>query len=651
MPTLISSGPRVFPRIKFIWGSANVIDARWRIGLFGFYSHAPGFPNSGLAISVRGLLIAMLIIGVAGYVGTAAAVSRWLARNPHNRIGFTDVLTWPVRRERVAELRGRAWLAQGKEALKAKRWAEGFFLLRKGIEICPDDYEARFALVEFHLATGQRRRAMELLVEAPRHGLPPTSWRERVLAITAAGEDWQTTLLFCTRCLTQLRDAPQLAERQTLLGAQLRALTALDRAAEALAFAETEGETASGPVKMQRVNALRALGRAGEAAKFLARWQVLAAVDIVPTIVQLRAQALRENGQIEEMDAALAELRALHPARPEPLAIAIEQRARAGRGGTAALDDFLFRFSGSSGDLALAANLLAEIPDVALLQRVVVAAAERGYPSWLFRTRLAEALLRQGNWIGFAREVAGLEAQFARGDPGVRLWFEWMQSLSAALTSPVPGVQQRLVTLLQTRPVTLDVHRLTVTALHRAGRHETARDVLAVSRRLYAESPTLRRLQTEVDASLAAAAPTPKPTLPPAAAPAPANWQEFFHQLDEALAAQSWPEADRLIGSVRRARTPPEWFAAHEAELMLREIRSAQGRRDTPAFRLATRFYVNGTPRRSADVLTLARELHAAGAPDDAVLLVQAVLEKSPEHPMAKTLLAAWRPPAGKKAD
>ena len=81
------------------------------------------------------------------------------------------------------------------------------------------------------------------------------------------------------------------------------------------------------------------------------------------------------------------------------------------------------------------------------------------------------------------------------------------------------------------------------------------------------------------------------------------------------------------------------------------ELRSAQGRRDTPAFRLATRFYVNGTPRRSADVLTLARELHAAGAPDDAVLLVQAVLEKSPEHPMAKTLLAAWRPPAGKKAD
>ena len=69
-----------------------------------------------------------------------------------------------------------------------------------------------------------------------------------------------------------------------------------------------------------------------------------------------------------------------------------------------------------------------------------------------------------------------------------------------------------------------------------------------------------------------------------------------------------------------------------------------QGLRDTPAFRLTARFYLNGTLERAAEVVKFARELQAAGAHDDALLLVKAVLEKLPDHPMARSLLAELQP-------
>src|SRR5471030_1482568 len=103
MPTPLSSGPRVWPRIKFIWGASGVINARWRLGLCGFYDRSHGFPYSGLAISVRGLVGWALALSLAGGLTGAALLTRWFGRQPHNQIGFTDVLTWPVRRQHIAE--------------------------------------------------------------------------------------------------------------------------------------------------------------------------------------------------------------------------------------------------------------------------------------------------------------------------------------------------------------------------------------------------------------------------------------------------------------------------------------------------------------------------------------------------------------------
>jgi len=110
-PTPLPSGPRAYPRIKFVWGASKVIAAHWRLGLFGFYERIHGFPRSGLALSVRGLLSWAGVLAAAGYLAGAAAVTQWLQRDPYNRIGFADVVSWPWRREHVSRLRGEGLLA------------------------------------------------------------------------------------------------------------------------------------------------------------------------------------------------------------------------------------------------------------------------------------------------------------------------------------------------------------------------------------------------------------------------------------------------------------------------------------------------------------------------------------------------------------
>ncbi len=65
---------RPIPRIKFIWGAGRVIRGRWYLGLFGFYDRVEGEPDSGLAISLRGVLAWGAACGALAYVGAATAL-------------------------------------------------------------------------------------------------------------------------------------------------------------------------------------------------------------------------------------------------------------------------------------------------------------------------------------------------------------------------------------------------------------------------------------------------------------------------------------------------------------------------------------------------------------------------------------------------
>lgn len=647
MSTSQTPDPSRYPFIKVIWGSSEVIKAGWHLGLFGFYSHLPGLPRSGFVVSVRGVVCWVLALGVSGYLAVVGVVGRRLARDPFNQIGISDLLAWPVRRERIAELRGRAWVAQGFAAFEARRWGEGVFLMRAGLERCPDAFDARLALAEIYLRAGERTRALALLADGPSFGMPPRRWLEKVLDTAAAGEDWHTSLKICDLCLERLSAPAQWADRQWLIARKQAALIGLGRAREALDLADAAGATATELVDAQRVRALLALGRAPDAVAFLSIRRSLVRAESVPAVVRLQVQALREAGQGEAMEQSLAELRRLVPGAASA-AFAVEQRALLGRGAMEALEDYLFRFGGTVSNLRLLSASLAEISDVSLVRRVTDAARAAGYDLWPFQVQLAQALLRQGDWSSLVQAVHELKARRLSADDEGRLWFDWIDCLSDDLALPTAATRQRLIEFVQTRSFSLSARRLTVSALRRAGRLGTAREVIAASRRTYPESPWLQTQAAEVDLAIAAMVQMPQPVVTggSVAAGVPANWRKYFQDLDTSIVAKDWTEARRQIALVRRAAPPPEWLPTRDGELLFRELRVAQGLRDGPSMRLTLDLFLNGSLSRAVEILDFARELHATGEHADAVLLLKVLLQKHPEHPVASAFLTAWQPRA-----
>lgn len=649
-PHTADSNP--LPRIRIVWGKPASVSTQWRMGLFALYVQLPGFPERGIAISVRGLLRWALVLGIAGYLGAAAVLSWWFRREPHNQIGYTDVLTWPLRGNNIARLRGEAWLAQGLDALKEKRWAQGLFLVRRGLDRCPGNFNARFILARFYLLSGQRPLALEILAVGPLHGRPPQAWLQTVLGILVAGEDWATLLRVVDASLPYFREPMDQTESNWLLGQKLGALTAVGRASEALALAEAHGDTASMPVKLARVQALRQLGRPEAAASCIERWRANAETSLPPDLLRLEAQALREAGQFAAMDRVLTAVHRLNPTLPEPLAFAVGQRVRAGVQGAEALEDYLFRFGSTPENLQLVAKLLVEIPDATLARRVATAAAERGYEGVPFRLQLALALLRQGEWAEFARVTATSIPAAGAKDPDALFWSEWMQSLAAVLVSAPFDPGKQLVTFMQTHALGLPAHLTTANALHAAGRDATAREVIATSRLLYAESPELARLQADVERVLALAMANPTAEAPPpnlAEGRGASTGTPLFRELDREIAAARWAKADQLAQDIRFILPNTSASAANDSELRWREIRIAQGLHDSRALRLHLTHYLDGSAARSAAVLNRAIDLHAAGEIADAITMARAVLEKTRDHAQATELLMQWLLP--RKAD
>jgi tetratricopeptide (TPR) repeat protein len=515
-------------------------------------------------------------------------------------------------------------------------------LLRRGLGICPDDHEARLALAGFYVQSGNRARGLALLVDALGQGLPPPATRDALFSITAAGEDWETALRFAQGCLASSPADLAWAERQGLIEQACTSLLGLDRPAEALALAAAEGGSASPGVQSAHVRALLALQRPLDAVEFLDRWLATATGGYRHLVLRLRAEAWRQAGRYDEMDRTLDRLRALNPGFPQPHAYAVEQKARAGQGAAEALEDYLFRFGGDPGNLHLVLQPLAEIPDPVRVRRVVAAAAERGYPTAAFRSALAMALLRSGDWEELERAVAGSTLEAAGGDAQAQIWHEWIRCLASALTSRAEGTQQQLIEFIRRGNLKLDGHRLTVTALRRAGREEAAREVIAIARRIYAESPWMRRQEAEVNEALAAAAPLPDQA-PPIAPAITGDWEEFRASVDAAVAVGDWSEARRLLRSARNGRPAPDWLGEHEPELAWWEMRVAQAMGDRSGLEVAARRYITGDALRALRVVDLARGWHAAGGTHDGRMLLEIVIERSPGHGIARAQLGEWQ--------
>ena len=632
-------------RIKFVWGASRVIKGRWYLGLFGLYDRVEGVREGGFAISVRGLLLWLTGFAVVLYIALATALFWIWQRNPYSVLTYSDALLYPVRRAAITEKKGQAFIAQGQELYRAKKWHDAANLLRLGLARYPKDFKARLTLAQYYVLTNQRPIALRWLQEGLTDEYPGRAYLETLFNQAQQGEDHALVADTSARYVAQLRSSGLATDLRWVLERRFGALLAAGRPAEALAVAETEemGDTAA----EHRVLALLALGRVDDTVAFLQEWRNRPGAD-VRLVLRLQVRTFREAKKFEEMERALAELRALSPTEPAPLVYAVVQQAMAGRDAAAhaALDDFLFRFAGTAENLSLLAAPLAEIGNLALLQRVAAAASERGFPKTRFQVLLVQTHLQRGEWDAAARILAGIAPERGREAAASQIWRDWTQHLIDCARQPGEAAQTALLQFLREGRWPVSVFRQSVETLLKAGRLEAARDAIALGTRTFPASKRLHSLSESVSAQLAAQTAASSAGNTASVNTPVMSERAFVEKLEELLAARHWAEATRHIQQMEERRPRPAWFESREGLVRFAQVRIAQGQRDFPATVAAARMFLNSDEARAQQLLELAQRSFANGDQDHAVALTREIVRRLPNFAAAKRKLAEWEPGA-----
>lgn len=632
------------PRIKLIWGGAKAIRGRWYAGLFGFYDRVEGVPDSGLAISMRGVLGWSAALAAAGYVALASVVYHaFWAKNPYNRLTYADALLYPLRRAEIAEKKGQAFLAQGQALFHEKKYHDAANLLRLGLARAPGDLAARRTLAQYYLLANQRPMAVRVLQEGMANGYPGREYLQTLFAAAEQAEDF--ALVF--EATDRLSATAPAEDRRWLQERRFAALAGLGRHAEALALAEQAGDGET--TREQRVLALLALGRTGDALAALANWKRQPEANRA-TVARLTVRTCREAGRFEEMETALAELRALAPADPAPLVFGVVQWAMAGRAeaARAALDDYVFRFGGSAANLLLVAEPLGQIGDAALLERCRAAGKERGFPLQRIQSLLVEALVQRGTWAAARQELEDMPKATGREAALAELWREWMRRLIEAAEKPTEASRLALQEFLRQRPWPMQIFKRTVETLRAAGGQEAVRETLALASRTFPASPWVQEETKRLDELVAARAGKEggRGTAAESSRDADVELDErtFWGRLENAVAEKRWAEAERRIQLAFSARPAPSWLSESEAALRLMQVRVGHGLGDMTTVLAATKLYLNGDGRRSQQIVEAAQEFVRGGDKAMAAALVREVLRRAPDFTPAKKLAAELNP-------
>jgi tetratricopeptide (TPR) repeat protein len=635
-------------RIKFVWSSSKIAGGRWHLGLFGLYDRGEGHHEEGLAVSLRGLVGWTGVAAVAAYLAFATALFWFWQRNPYSLLTFSDAFLRPIRREAVRDLQGQAFIAQGTDSLRAKRYGEAVALLRQGLAYHPGDLKARLTLAQFYVAANQRLMALKLLQEGLGYEFPGRIYLQGFLDVAEQGEDYDLVVRTCDRYLPRLQSDTLAAERPWLLARKFAALNASGNFAAALALANAEepGDGAS----EHRVLALLGSNRREDALAALAEWGRRLGAD-GRAVLRLRARALREAGRFDEMDPVLEQLRALSPADPQPYVFGVVQRAMGGReqAALAAFNDYIFRFGGTTQNLQLIATPLAEIGQVALVERCAAAAADRGYAMEPYQILFVQTYVQLGNWAAAARTLTALKLGVGRAALLTQAWREWMQRVIDAASGAGDTAGPALVEFLHNRPWPMKIFRKTIEALRQAGRLETARDVVALAGGAFPASAWTESQRTEIGKALAAQEATK--TTPAAAKVAGLPTEKvYFQRLDDLLRDAQWAGAEQLLRDARTAKPPPAWLATRDGDLRFAQVRLCQGRGEYSEMIAAAKLFLNGEADRARRVTEIARAVFQKGERETAVTLAKEVLRASPGYPPAQRLLNEMQPkPAGKK--
>lgn len=551
----------------------------------------------------RRLLIALGGLAVAGYLLLATALYVWLERQPHNRVGWTDLVA-PWRWADLRAKRGDGAVQAGLEALARQDYPDAYYLLRVGLARSPGNVEGRVTLARLY-AAHEPERALLLLEEGLDHARGDESLIAALLEFYAVLQVRERALETVER---ELAAAPAGRVGFLLQRARISLLLQLDRPAEAAAAlavlpVPADATDAAG----REVLHLELLLRTGRPDAVRARVaELLADAGTAPAVLRQTGEMAVALGDADLLESVLRRLRAQEPDRPGPYLFAIQSWHRLKRLTLreAAEMEYFSLFRADDGALqavaALAVSL--DLPDLVNRARQV-AVASRLSP-FAYQVHLTEIALRRGDTAGAMRTLRNWENALETLRPAQRFYPEFIRRLARAAFAGTPDQTTALLGHLAANrfQARFQIYELAAVVLEDAGHIAAAAQVARAGLLIFPHSAPLLtaggRLTDRLAAATQAAAATPavvEPALPATGALA-------LEAVDRQLAADELTAARDLLRAVRSR--PPAWLASVEGEFAAREVELAFLAFDALTGRSAARAYLD-RHRDEADVMRL----------------------------------------------
>lgn len=647
-------------RIKFTWGTSSKALAPWRLGLFAVHqnqtSDASDFKNLSyraqkrlrqktVFVSICGVLAWGSVLAAVTYLSAAAAILHVQARQAHNQTTYADIVL-PTRWSTLGPLRGRAFIAQAKDAFARKDMSAGFNLLRLGVARDPGNTRARLDLASLYVLFRLRNQSDKLLLDAFAHGAPDTPFLTQAATLLAEGDN--PALL--DQFLQKARDALSLANRpaqdlRVIDELTIKTLLLSDRPAEAATLAARLYPESSDARLRIEVPAALAAGDTGRAVALVSDWENRRPKS--EEVLTLAAGVYRKAGRYDSMQASIDKLRALNPTRPAHATFNVVQNLLAGRDPEArsALEDWFFRFDSDPRALAELARDVSQTGRDDFLARIEDVVHDHGFdPRAVVLGRLF-AQIRTRDWIQAAATSKRARAMTSGLPPGDRPVFDIAITLATACADAGGGNQKTFVEAFLRSPGTLEFDHLLIEALMYAGRFDTAAELITLVEGFYPDSAYLHQVSARVQEnlrSLAQADEAARPAIKTTPDHAYPDAVAFLAALDQIETANNAPDALALIHDIRKSAPP--WLGGIDEALSRRELDWVVRHNDLPLLQLTIRNYLRQVGNHSQAALDLATRWHDEGRKTESLLVAREILKLKPDFEPALKALTAWDP-------
>ena len=549
----------------------------------------------------RRLLLTLGASGIVLWLTAATGLWIFLQRNPHNQVRWADVLTLPVDRAGFSRKRGNTAILTGIEQFRDKAYSDAFFSLRAGLARSPANAPGRILLAQLYAGVDSTR-TLTLLEDG---------------ALLTPGDLPLLRTLFGYYSFYKVRaralqhaDAMLAASGAQALPADARVfvsatrvslLLELERVPEALAQLAAISPRPALPavdyaLRLLEVDTLLRAGRPLDARKLLDQYQPTGPLD---------ADSLYRAGEVAvalddvtALQSVLRRLKALAPDSTAPWLYAFGAWHRLKRPmlRDAVEKEYFAAFGSSDAALQAFAALLVNLDLPEVIQHVQNAAQAARLSAFAFQVHLTEVALRRGDYERATRQLREWENTVVTVKGEQKFYPEFIKLLTRAA---FVGGEQPVSALVNhfngSRGQTqLPICVLALTVLDRAGNLAAEEQVLHAALQFYPFSDPLIAAQKKLSTKLAAnatAAAKASQSAAPTVTPMPPTAAVALKLIDDLLQSDSLTAARDQMRLIRAAR--PDWLAAAEPELSLRELQLAFSAQDLITSRILLRQYLD----------------------------------------------------------